>query len=1380
MFSKVLTFALIGIFIGQMVGSIATASPGTPPTTELIGTKLVENQYIEWIKSWCVINDEDSFKVSMRARRVTGIVLWAWVGFEVWIFAPGVNYNNNDDAKYTQYINEIGTGQETSTRDSNDFMADQSGIWNIKIRVTLLRNGVVQQETWVFQLDFADTLSPNIELSKVNGNEVSPAIVNIIIKDQTNIDTYSYKLIRDSDNAEIIPETLVDIPNARTYVTSLSWTLDFLGIGTFTAYVKAKDTLGYESDWSSIGFAMYGDDDVDSPTITFTYNTKNMFFGNGWSDCIPDKSLGWTVSDPSGLYSVAVYPIVNGIMGDLFSTSASGTFPIPNGAIGSYALYVEATDNDFDNGNPLDRSSGSATSNTKFVVDDDTTGPDISITDLTIPTGEPATVIIAFSITDLGGILSYWSDTFIPYPIYTPASGVSQASAYLERDGEIIRIWNDIRGLNFVSFSAIRGNYHFHIDATNGDNDRPNDSESSFHDIYFVITDDDESGPTIMLVAEEVPFVGAVISYTIYDISGIMEWSLVITRNGEFYLSDGATYSSPNYIPVVGGLTITERGQYHIVLTAIDGDMDYEGDQSITISEADVTVHDWTAPVITYQGDFDQTDANPQIVNVTITDPESGLKSIYILFGMKLDVLNGWNPLSGLLELDFLGIDILSLLDADMIWIPVRITSEDVIGDLFDAIIGTLLGDYLGSDIVDLIVDAIEGYLGESLEDYLGDVYAFIMDNFGDLIGEGAEWLNEQFASAVTSILGAVYDFVLGLLMDEDFVVGQTTYSYSIDMKYFAWARLFGEFRLLTIAQNTEDLTFLLTTSVKFSNRYALADDDDELSVGNFQIFGDAENLYVTFEENDYSGIAYLITIDNIPILPCLDLYTAEKVGNVWTITFSRCPINILQALGLSDLGTHTMTFYVMDLDSDWLVPYLFDAKCGKFTLSFELVVPEISVLYTGDGTDGNAGQVIFVVNDASPYTVVDGQLINDVMVQIDTPQTFQVHVMDKFGSQACKSFTLQLVDDDTEAPVIVAYYTGDYTDGNAGQVIFTAYDASGIYGSDIMIFNVDNTLIGITQTFTATFTDADMDRANDQLSATASFSVTIGDDDTTAPVILWTYNGDYTDGNSGSIIVSAFDASGLLVDPSGEYAVPNELGTYVFEFTAIDADMDREGDVLSTTISVSITIVDDDTNVDIAGLSISHTLNFVTINFVDIDLSGITSCDWVMVDGNYVAFTYSDGTISFANIWNLQMGNHQIYFQLTDGDNDRLNDATSAIFSIVLTITEYDVVAWADAELEELIQMCMDCDSWLKKNGEKTIINKINEVIALKEAGKYMEAYNKLLHDIKPKLTGVKVDELGNSFGKPDFKNAWVSQGCFAAFNAQINSILAALHLLF
>jgi len=79
--------------------------------------------------------------------------------------------------------------------------------------------------------------------------------------------------------------------------------------------------------------------------------------------------------------------------------------------------------------------------------------------------------------------------------------------------------------------------------------------------------------------------------------------------------------------------------------------------------------------------------------------------------------------------------------------------------------------------------------------------------------------------------------------------------------------------------------------------------------------------------------------------------------------------------------------------------------------------------------------------------------------------------------------------------------------------------------------------------------------------------------------------------------------------------------------------------------------------------------------------------------------------------------------------------------------------------EFKEKIQGSPN-DSWKKpaQNRKNTICNKLTELQQLIGEDNFEEAYDKLLYDIKPKLTGLKEDEHGIPWGNGAFKNPWVT----------------------
>lgn len=111
--------------------------------------------------------------------------------------------------------------------------------------------------------------------------------------------------------------------------------------------------------------------------------------------------------------------------------------------------------------------------------------------------------------------------------------------------------------------------------------------------------------------------------------------------------------------------------------------------------------------------------------------------------------------------------------------------------------------------------------------------------------------------------------------------------------------------------------------------------------------------------------------------------------------------------------------------------------------------------------------------------------------------------------------------------------------------------------------------------------------------------------------------------------------------------------------------------------------------------------------------------------------------------------------------------------------------------ELYQLRQMVEDSDleCWkvshhrhnnpkLASNAKNAMLDKIDETIAMVNDELYTDAYDKLLHDIKPKLTGLKEDEEGVIFGNVKFKNPWFEcEEGQQLFEGQCNAVLYGLN---
>jgi hypothetical protein len=195
---------------------------------------------------------------------------------------------------------------------------------------------------------------------------------------------------------------------------------------------------------------------------------------------------------------------------------------------------------------------------------------------------------------------------------------------------------------------------------------------------------------------------------------------------------------------------------------------------------------------------------------------------------------------------------------------------------------------------------------------------------------------------------------------------------------------------------------------------------------------------------------------------------------------------------------------------------------------------------------------------------------------------------------------TFMIIDDDTIAPEIHVSYTGDGTDGNPGELMVIASDASGLSVDPSGSYPVPSSLG--THLFSFTATDNDNDRPNDALSSTDETSIDIVDDDTTEPyfeniiiahdsqLLNISFDGlDIPEGDDlGLSIIEVYVDDVLIytyyptsIENTFNFSLNNqwlfEKGVHDVRVRIIDADDDRADDALSNefTSTFEITLAD-------------------------------------------------------------------------------------------------------------------------------------------------------------------------------------------------------------
>jgi len=320
-------------------------------------------------------------------------------------------------------------------------------------------------------------------------------------------------------------------------------------------------------------------------------------------------------------------------------------------------------------------------------------------------------------------------------------------------------------------------------------------------------------------------------------------------------------------------------------------------------------------------------------------------------------------------------------------------------------------------------------------------------------------------------------------------------------------------------------------------------------------------------------------------------------------------------------LGTHFVEVRVTDNDDDRS-----NDKMTSNPINFDFYVydddttsPWININYHGGisgfiGTDENPGYWNVYAGDLQSgidgrWIYVDGVLKPGNMgsYKYDVPNSLGEHTIQAFvkdndydrgdadRKQNQTAHTVIIIDDDITPPHINYVYTGDYTDGNPGEIIVTASDASGLFDNPSGTYTVLNNL-GI-QTFTFTAIDDDNDRPNDRLPNSRTIPIEIKDDDTNPPELsnlIITHNI-----HNVNISLTALDQSGIsnfVIFVNGEEIIPLEQvqdgntykftlgnqwisknGLFAVDIQVTDTDNDRPNDALTSSISGTFEITLED-----------------------------------------------------------------------------------------------------------------------------------------------------------------------------------------------------------
>ncbi|MFW9822847.1 MAG: hypothetical protein ACFFE4_07930 [Candidatus Thorarchaeota archaeon] len=123
--------------------------------------------------------------------------------------------------------------------------------------------------------------------------------------------------------------------------------------------------------------------------------------------------------------------------------------------------------------------------------------------------------------------------------------------------------------------------------------------------------------------------------------------------------------------------------------------------------------------------------------------------------------------------------------------------------------------------------------------------------------------------------------------------------------------------------------------------------------------------------------------------------------------------------------------------------------------------------------------------------------------------------------------------------------------------------------------------------------------------------------------------------------------------------------------------------------------------------------------------------------------------------------------------------EVTSFSLFLISELVEHEYIMLEIDQLIKALDLCLD-DCWREETDKITMISKLIELKTLVSSEEIGEAYDKLLHDIKPKLTGLKTDENEVPWDHGLFENPWVTCEVFQVeYCSACNKILEHLSVL-
>ncbi len=184
-------------------------------------------------------------------------------------------------------------------------------------------------------------------------------------------------------------------------------------------------------------------------------------------------------------------------------------------------------------------------------------------------------------------------------------------------------------------------------------------------------------------------------------------------------------------------------------------------------------------------------------------------------------------------------------------------------------------------------------------------------------------------------------------------------------------------------------------------------------------------------------------------------------------------------------------------------------------------------------------------------------------------------------------------------------------------------------------------------------------------------------------------------------------------------------------------------------------------------------------------------SLAWMIKDTNAgMSRTYSiflNGALYAEGTWDVGMPINLALSEVLPGTYSVefvVDDGLGAVSSSNLILQISGPTNTLLAELDAIISLVNESPDSVWRDPalarKQEMLEKLSEIRNLVLAGDYSTAYDQLLHDIKPKLTGLKTDEDEIPWGNGVFNNPWViNEELHQVFKDQVNIVLRGLKLL-